>query len=146
MRFAPKSALRLRRGDLQFAAFMSQPKLPRQQSQTSPAILREVETNRLVRVMDAKDNVLYRALIRQQPKPGRVSGIVAGEPWRESGYVYIARFSCRVASQSRVIRVSIWLPNGSFWPITFVFACARMSAKHKNLVGPQVRKLRYQRG
>ena len=35
-----------------------------------------------------------------------------------------------------------WLPNGSFWQICFPFACAHMSAKHKNVVGPQVRKRR----
>jgi hypothetical protein len=48
--------------------------------------------------MDAKDRALYRALIRQQTKPDRMNGIVAGEPWGERGFVYGARLQCRVAS------------------------------------------------
>ena len=82
----------------QFEAFMSRTKRPRQHSRASPAILREVETNRLVRIMDAKDKALYRALLRQQTTTARMSGVVAGEPWGETGYVYIARFRCGVAS------------------------------------------------
>ena len=37
-------------------------------------------------------------------------------------------------------------PKRELLTVFFAFACARMSAKHKNLVGPQVRRLRYQRG
>lgn len=39
--------------------------------------------------------------------------------------------------------ISTWLPNGSFWRECFASACAIMVAKHKNVVGPQVRKRRY---
>jgi hypothetical protein len=77
---------------------MSRTKRPRQQCQAIHTILREVEANRLVRIMDAKDRALYRALLRQQTKPERMNGIVAGEPWGESGFVYGARLQRRVAS------------------------------------------------
>ena len=58
----------------------------------------QVETNRLVRIMDAKDKALYRALLRQQTTTARMNGVVAGEPWGETGYVYVARLRCGVAS------------------------------------------------
>jgi hypothetical protein len=38
--------------------------------------------------MDAKGRALYRGFLRQQTKPERMYGIVAGETWGESGFVY----------------------------------------------------------
>jgi len=51
-----------------------------------------------VRIMDANDKALYRALLRQQTTAARRNGIVAGEPWGETSYVYVARLRCGVAS------------------------------------------------
>jgi hypothetical protein len=50
--------------------------------------------NRLVRIMDGKDKALYHAMLRRQTMPERVNGIVEGEPWGGSGFVYAARLQC----------------------------------------------------
>ena len=55
-----------------------------------PPNLREVETNRLVRTADVDDEVIYRALLRRDDNPEWLNGIVRGDPWGESGWVYLA--------------------------------------------------------
>jgi|GEM_PF-4827730 len=54
------------------------------------AILREVETNRLVRIMDSEDEFLYKILLRQSHAYGAEIDVVPGISWGESGLVYAA--------------------------------------------------------
>ena len=53
-------------------------------------MLREVETNRLVRIMDSEDEALYRMLLQRSHSRAAMTGVVSGNPWGESGLVYAA--------------------------------------------------------
>ena len=66
-------------------------KLRRREHRPLSVTLREVETNRLVRIMDADDEALFRALLGQHNTPESKGGIVPGNSWGESGLVYRAR-------------------------------------------------------
>ncbi len=69
---------------------MSRTERRRKLRNTSPATLREVETNRLVRIMDSEDEALYRMLLQEAQTGDCLSGVVTGNPWGESGLVYAA--------------------------------------------------------
>ena len=66
-------------------------KLRRREHRPLSVTLREVETNRLVRIMDADDEALFRALLEQDNSSESNGGIVPGDSWGESGLVYRAR-------------------------------------------------------
>ncbi len=67
---------------------MSRTQRRRHRRNTSPATLREVETNRLVRIMDSEDEARYRMLLQDAHIGDSGSGDVTGNPWGESGLVY----------------------------------------------------------
>ena len=65
-------------------------KLRRKEYRVNVSTLREVETNRLVRIMDADDEASFPALLKQCNTPESQCGIAPGDSWEESGLVDLA--------------------------------------------------------
>ena len=50
--------------------------------------LREIETNRVVKVWEPVDRQLYQEALARMPAADRRTGVMPGSLWGESGFVY----------------------------------------------------------
>ncbi len=53
--------------------------------------LREIETNRVVKMWEEEDRAIYDCLLAAGSESDRGGGIVRGEPWGERGMVYTSQ-------------------------------------------------------
>ena len=52
--------------------------------------LREIETNRLVKVWENEDRLIYECLLVTGTGGDRIDGIVPGASWGEKGWIYVS--------------------------------------------------------